>query len=138
MSAPCHLAFPVHDLAAARALYGDLLGCPEERSATELVDLDFFGHQIVGHLSPAEIGLVSANEVGGHGVPIRHFGIVLPMDLWNKTADTLSAAGMDFLIEPYARFKGKAGEQATMVFKGPSGNAIEKKAFADIGQLFAK
>ena len=138
MNAPFHLAFPVHDLAAARAFYGDLLGSPEGRSSTEWVDFDFFGHQIVAHLSPAETGPVAANEVDGHGVPVRHFGVVLPMDLWNKTADTLSAAGMDFLIEPYVRFKGEAGEQATMFFKDPSGNTIEMKAFADIGQLFAK
>jgi extradiol dioxygenase family protein len=138
MNAPFHLAFPVHDLAAARAFYGDLLGSPEGRSSTEWVDFDFFGHQIVAHLSPSETGPVSANEVDGHGVPVRHFGVVLPMDLWNKTAETLSAAGMDFLIEPYVRFKGEAGEQATMFFKDPSGNAIEMKAFADIGQLFAK
>lgn len=138
MTVPFHLAFPVHDLAAARAFYGDLLGCPEGRSAAEWVDFDFYGHQLVAHLAPDETGAVSANGVDGHGVPVRHFGVVLPMDLWNKTANTLTAAAVDFIIAPYVRFKGEPGEQATMFFKDPSGNAVEMKAFADIGQLFAK
>ena len=138
MTVPFHLAFPVHDLAAARAFYGDLLGCPEGRSAAEWVDFDFYGHQLVAHLAPDETGAVSANGVDGHGVPVRHFGVVLPMDLWNETANTLTAAAVDFIIAPYVRFKGEPGEQATMFCKDPSGNAVEMKAFADIGQLFAK
>jgi hypothetical protein len=138
MNAPFHLAFPVHDLPAARAFYGDLLGCPEGRSAPEWVDFDFFGHQLVAHLSPGDTRSVSTNGVDGHGVPVRHFGVVLPMDGWSDTAKKLTAAGVEFLIAPYVRFKGEAGEQATMFFNDPSGNAIEMKAFADIGQLFAK
>lgn len=138
MNAPFHLAFPVNDLGAARSFYGELLGCPEGRSAAEWVDFNFFGHQLVAHLAPDDVGSSSTNGVDGHGVPVRHFGVVLPMDLWWKTAETLTAAGVDFLIAPYVRFKGEAGEQATMFFKDPSGNAIEMKAFADIGQLFAK
>ncbi len=135
---PFHLAFPVDDLAAARAFYGDLLGCPEGRSSPDWVDFDFHGHQVVAHLAPHETGVVSANAVDGHGVPVRHFGVVLPMADWQEAADRLTAAGVDFVIEPYIRFEGEPGEQATMFFKDPSGNAVEMKAFADIGRLFAK
>jgi len=135
---PFHLAFPVHDLAAARRFYGELLGCPEGRSAPDWIDFDFFGHQIVAHLAPAETGMASTNAVDGHGVPVRHFGIVLPMEAWQAMADKLIAFGIDFVIRPYIRFRGEPGEQATMFFKDPSGNAVEMKAFADIGKLFAK
>lgn len=135
---PFHLAFPVHDLEAARGFYLGLLGCREGRSSAEWVDFDFYGHQIVAHLAPEETGAVKANAVDGHGVPCRHFGIVLPMDEWHRLAERLEAAATDFIIAPYIRFKGEAGEQATMFFADPSGNAIEIKAFADIGQLFAK
>jgi extradiol dioxygenase family protein len=135
---PFHLAFPVHDLAAARLFYGELLGCPEGRSAPDWIDFDFFGHQIVAHLAPAETGMASTNAVDGHGVPVRHFGIVLPMEAWQAMADKLIAFGIDFVIRPYIRFRGEPGEQATMFFKDPSGNAVEMKAFADIGKLFAK
>lgn len=135
---PFHLAFPVHDIAAARAFYGELLGCPEGRSAADWVDFDFFGHQIVAHLAPGETGEAQRNAVDGHGVPVRHFGLVLPMAEWQAMADRLKAKGMAFVIEPYIRFKGEPGEQATMFFLDPSGNALELKAFADIGKLFAK
>ena len=135
---PFHLAFPVHDLAAARAFYGDLLGCSEGRSSEDWIDFNFCGHQVVAHLAPQECGNVSSNAVDGHGVPVRHFGIVLPMDEWNEMATKLKAAGTKFVIEPYIRFKGQPGEQATMFFMDPSGNAVEMKAFADINQLFAK
>ena len=135
---PFHLAFPVHDLAAARAFYGDLLGCSEGRSSEDWIDFNFCGHQVVAHLAPQECGNVSSNAVDGHGVPVRHFGIVLPMDEWNEMATKLKAAGTKFVIEPYIRFKGEPGEQATMFFFDPSGNALEFKAFRDIeGQLFA-
>ena len=134
---PFHLAFPVDDLTAARAFYGDLLGCAEGRSSPDWVDFDLYGHQIVAHLAPHENKSVSASAVDGHGVPVRHFGVVLPMDAWQELADRLTAAGIDFVIAPYVRFKGEPGEQATMFFKDPSGNAIEMKAFADIGKLFA-
>ena len=135
---PFHLAFPVHDLAAARAFYGEKLGCPEGRSSDEWIDFDFYGHQIVAHLAPHETGATSANAVDGHGVPVRHFGVILDMDAWRTLADRLTLAGTDFVIAPYVRFKGEPGEQATMFFRDPSGNAVEFKAFADIGNLFAK
>ncbi len=135
---PFHLAFPVDDLAAARAFYLGVLGCREGRSSEHWVDFDFYGHQIVAHLAPEETGAVKASAVDGHGVPVRHFGVVLPMDAWQDAADKLTAAGTDFVIAPYVRFKGEVGEQATMFFTDPAGNAIEMKAFADIGQLFAK
>ena len=135
---PFHLAFPVHDLAAARGFYGELLGCPEGRSSDEWVDFNFYGHQIVAHLAPGESGASSRNAVDGHGVPVRHFGIVLPMAEWDALAQRLKASGTTFVIEPYIRFKGEPGEQATMFFLDPSGNAIEVKAFADITKLFAK
>ena len=136
--APFHLAFPVHDLTAARAFYGGLLGCAEGRSAPDWVDFNFFGHQIVAHLAPGQTGAAQSNVVDGHGVPVRHFGVVLSMAEWHDAADRLSRAGVDFLIAPCIRFKGQAGEQATMFFNDPSGNAIELKAFADIAMLFAR
>ena len=135
---PFHLAFPVDDLSKARAFYGGLLGCAEGRSAPNWVDFNFYGHQIVAHLAPQEAGPSAANAVDGHVVPIRHFGVVLPMDAWTALADKLTAAGVAFVIAPYVRFKGELGEQATMFFCDPSGNAVEIKAFADIGNLFAK
>ena len=131
-----HLAFPVRDLAEARAFYGDLLGCPEGRSSEEWVDFDFYGHQIVAHLATGA-GNAASNPVDGHDVPVPHFGIVLTMADWQALADRLTAAGTEFVIEPHIRFRGQAGEQATMFFRDPSGNAIEMKAFADLGQLFA-
>ncbi|MCJ2184765.1 VOC family protein [Novosphingobium sp. 1949] len=135
---PFHLAFPVDDLNAARAFYLDLLGCAEGRSSEDWVDFDFFGHQIVAHLAPEETGAVKTSAVDGHGVPVRHFGIVLSIPEWQALAGRLTAAGTEFVIAPYVRFKGLPGEQATMFFKDPAGNAIEIKAFADMGQLFAK
>ena len=135
---PFHLAFPVHDLALARDFYGSVLGCPEGRSSPEWVDFNFYGHQIVAHLAPGECGAAATNAVDGHGVPVRHFGIVLPMADWEALSQRLTGLGVKFVIEPYIRFKGEPGEQATMFFLDPSGNAIEIKAFADIGMLFAK
>jgi extradiol dioxygenase family protein len=135
---PFHLAFPVHDLVLARRFYGELLGCPEGRSAQDWVDFNFYGHQIVAHLAPGETGASQRNAVDGHGVPVRHFGIVLPMPEWEAMAARLKTHGVEFVIEPYVRFKGEPGEQATMFFLDPSGNALELKAFADIGQLIAK
>ena len=135
---PFHLAFPVHDLVLARRFYGELLGCPEGRSAQDWVDFNFYGHQIVAHLAPGETGASQRNAVDGHGVPVRHFGIVLPMPEWEAMAARLKTHDVEFVIEPYVRFKGEPGEQATMFFLDPSGNALELKAFADIGQLFAK
>ena len=139
---PFHLAFPVHDLSAARAFYGELLGCPEGRSSPEWVDFDLMGHQIVAHLAPDEcrdaMDNSAVNQVDGDAVPVRHFGVVLAMPDWQALAAKLQAAGTRFVIEPHVRFQGQAGEQATMFFLDPSGNALEFKAFADISQLFAK
>lgn len=135
---PFHVAFPVHDLALARKFYGGTLGCPEGRSADDWIDFNFYGHQIVAHLAPGETGSAQRNAVDGHGVPVRHFGIVLPMAEWEAAAERLKAAGIEFVIEPYIRFKGEPGEQATMFFLDPSGNALELKAFSDIKMLFAK
>jgi len=135
---PFHLAFPVRDLAEARAFYGDLLGCPEGRSSPEWVDFNFYGHQIVAHLAPGECKPPQLSAVDGHGVPVRHFGMVLPQAQWDALAERLKARGTAFLIEPYTRFRGEPGEQSTMFFHDPSGNAIEIKAFADITRLYAK
>jgi len=134
---PFHLAFPVHDLAAARAFYGGLLGCAEGRSSAEWIDFDFFGHQIVAHLAPARSGDAATNHVDGHGVPVPHFGAVLTMDDWQTLAERLDAAGVEFAIPPTIRFAGQPGEQATMFFRDPSGNALEMKAFEDPDALFA-
>jgi uncharacterized protein len=135
---PFHLAFPVHCLAEARRFYGELLGCPEGRSSPEWVDFNLFGHQIVAHLAPEQCRQASTNAVDGDQVPVSHFGVVLPMDQWEALAEALKAAGTRFIVEPHIRFKGQPGEQATLFFLDPSGNALEFKAFADIGQLFAK
>ena len=135
---PFHLAFPVTSLEKARAFYGDLLGCPEGRSAPDWVDFDFYGHQIVAHLSPDEAGHRNTSAVDGENVPVRHFGLVLSMAEWESLSKKLISAGTAFVIEPQIRFKGQAGEQATMFFLDPCGNALEFKAFKDIGQLFAK
>jgi hypothetical protein len=133
---PFHLAFPVNDLAAARAFYGGLLGCPEGRSADEWVDFDLYGHQIVAHLAP--IRRRSSNPVDGEDVPVPHFGLVLSMDEWKALVQRLEAAGVEFVIPPTVRFAGQPGEQATMFFFDPAGNAIEFKAMAEPAKLFAK
>jgi len=135
---PFHLAFPVHDLAAARAFWSGVIGCPEGRSSAEWIDFDFYGHQIVAHLAPDAAPVAASNPVDGHDVPVPHFGVVLTLADWQALADRLTAAGTEFVIEPHIRFQGQPGEQATMFFRDPSGNAIEMKAFADLGQLFAK
>ena len=135
---PFHLAFPVTSLARARAFDGQLMGCPEGRSSDQWIDFDFFGHQIVAHLSPAEAGHKSTSAVDGRQVPVRHFGVVLTMPEWESLADKLRAAGTQFVIDPTVRFKGWIGEQATMFLLDPCGNAIEFKAFSDRSQLFAR
>jgi extradiol dioxygenase family protein len=135
---PFHLAFPVHDLAAARAFYGELLGCPEGRSSDEWVDFDFFGHQIVAHLVPGSNARAGSNPVDGHDVPVPHFGAVLDMEAWDALAARLEAAGVEFAIPPTVRFRGEPGEQATMFFRDPSGNALEIKAMATPENLFAR
>jgi hypothetical protein len=133
-----HLAFPVRDLAEARSFYGGLLGCPEGRSSPEWVDFDFHGHQIVAHLAPGDVGAASTSAVDGDDVPVRHFGVILTLPEWHALAGRLEAAGVSFIIAPHVRFQGQPGEQATMFFKDPSGNALEFKAFARDEMVFAK
>lgn len=135
---PFHLAFPVDDLSAARRFYGDLLGCPEGRSAEDWVDFDLRGHQIVAHLAPDLVRARAANLVDGEDVPVPHFGLVLSMHEWEALASRLEAAGVDFVIPPTIRFEGQPGEQATMFLLDPAGNALEFKAMADPKKLFAK
>jgi len=135
---PFHLAFPVSSLAEARAFYGGLLGCPEGRSSAEWVDFNFFGHQIVAHLAPGLAQQRAHTPVDGDDVPVPHFGVVLDPAHWQALADRLVAAGVRFVIEPHVRFKGQPGEQATMFFLDPSGNALEVKAFQDLANLFAR
>ncbi len=133
-----HLAFPVDDLTKARAFYGGLLGCAEGRSSLEWVDFNFYGHQIVAHLAPDEVGHRSTSVVDGDNVPVRHFGAILAMGDWQALADRLVRAGTTFVIEPHVRFKGQVGEQATMFFLDPCGNALEFKSFRDMSQVFAR
>ncbi|MEG3165835.1 VOC family protein [Sphingomonas sp. PB2P19] len=135
---PFHLAFPVHDLAAARAFYCGTLGCAEGRSSEAWIDFDLFGHQIVAHLDPSAKAVVVSNPVDGHSVPVPHFGVVLTMSDWEMLSERVAAAGVTFGIAPHIRFKGQVGEQATMFFCDPSGNALEFKAFADDAQIFAQ
>ena len=135
---PFHLAFPVDDLAAARRFYGELLGCPEGRSADHWVDFDFFGHQVVAHLAPDAAKARGSNSVDGKDVPVPHFGVVLVMDRWRALAARLEAASVAFVIAPTVRFEGQPGEQATMFLLDPAGNALEFKAMADPAKLFAK
>ncbi len=140
---PFHLAFPVRDVEEARRFYGGILQCAEGRSDANWVDFDFFGHQLVAHRTvaaqdEASTGPAHRNAVDGHAVPIPHFGVVLPWDTWHRLADRVRGAGIGFVIEPYIRFQGQVGEQATMFFLDPSGNALEFKAFKDLSQIFAK
>lgn len=139
MATPFHLAIPVKDLGLCRKFYGETLGCSEGRSDTHWVDFDFFGHQLVIHQKDEhEIKENMSNPVDGHDVPVPHFGVVLEWDIWENLAESLKSKGINFVIEPYIRFKGLVGEQATMFFLDPEGNALEFKAFKDMGQLFAK
>lgn len=138
MKGPFHLAFPVDDLDAARRFYGEVLGCPEGRSSDTWIDFDLFGHQIVTHLAPGRVTAKAANKVDADDVPVPHFGVVLPMDEWKDLAEKLRTQGVEFVIEPKIRFAGEVGEQATMFFLDPSGNALEFKGFRDMSTLFAK
>ena len=138
---PFHLAISCRDVAEATAFYRDVLGCELGRSSEDWIDLNLYGHQLVCHLDPnlgadGQVVLVHS-DVDAHAVPIPHFGVVLTMDDWHKLADRLKDYGVRFMIEPYVRFQGQAGEQATMFFKDPSGNALEFKAFKDVNRLFA-
>ena len=135
---PFHIAFPVDDLERARHFYGEVLGCPEGRSSDQWIDFNLFGHQIVAHCKPGAKEKAVSNPVDGHDVPVPHFGVVLTQTDWKELASRVSAAGVKFIIEPYTRFEGQVGEQSTMFFLDPAGNALEFKAFADLGSLFAK
>lgn len=137
---PFHIAFPVDDLAAARHFYGTVLGLPEGRSAEQWIDFNLFGHQIVAHHKPKapEAANLHSNAVDGHDVPVPHFGVVLTQTDWEALAERVRRANVHFIIEPYTRFKGEPGEQSTMFFLDPAGNALEFKAFGDLTQLFAK
>lgn len=135
---PFHLAIPVYNLETCRIFYRDILGCEEGRSSDHWVDFNFFGHQLVIHYKPKSDTALHTNPVDGKDVPVPHFGVVLSWVIFHKLADDLNAKNINFVIEPYIRFKGLVGEQATMFFYDPSGNALEFKAFKDIGQLFAK
>jgi extradiol dioxygenase family protein len=133
-----HLAFPVRDLDAARAFYGTVLGCPEGRSSAEWVDFDFFGHQIVAHLSADGLADKAHNEVDGEEVPVRHFGVILSMAEWQNLVNRLQRSNVNFVIAPQIRFAGLPGEQATFFLNDPSGNALEFKAFDDESRIFAR
>jgi len=136
---PFHIAFPVDDLVAARHFYGTVLGCPEGRSSDQWIDFNLFGHQIVAHQKPKTAAdAARSNPVDGHDVPVPHFGLVLEKHQWKELAERVKEAGVTFIIEPYTRFEGQIGEQSTMFFLDPAGNALEFKAFEDLGQLFAK
>ena len=138
MSKLFHLAFPVNDLEKARAFYGGVLGCEEGRSSECWIDFNLFGHQIVAHLAPNAARNDATNGVDGDEVPIPHFGVILSPDEWRTLADRVRAAGIKFIIEPHTRFAGQTGEQSTMFFLDPSGNALEFKGFADLDQVFAR
>jgi uncharacterized protein len=132
-----HLAFPVDDLEVAQAFYTDVLGCKVGRTDATWVDLDLYGHQIVAHLSNQQSHDAVANKVDGDDVPVPHFGLILEWNEWEQLADRVRTAGITFVIKPHVRFAGKPGEQATMFFRDPAGNALEFKAFRDERQIFA-
>lgn len=135
---PFHIAIPVHNLDECRTFYRDVLNCEEGRSSDHWVDFNFFGHQLVIHYKPKSEEELHTNPVDGKSVPVPHYGVVLPWETFQSFADDLTSKGIQFIIEPYIRFKGQVGEQATMFFYDPAGNALEFKAFKDLGQLFAK
>lgn len=138
MIPPFHLAFPVKDLKETDEFYSNVLGCSKGRSSDHWIDYNLFGHQVVAHLAPEDAGKGSTNDVDGHQVPVKHFGVILEWDQWHDFAEQLKSHKIKFIIEPYIRFEGKPGEQATMFFLDPSGNALEFKAFKDKSQIFAK
>ena len=135
---PFHLAFPIRDIEETRQFYGELLGCEIGRSTDKWIDFNFFGHQLSAHVRPEELSQAHTNEVDGKNVPVRHFGAILEWKQWHALADKLKANNIRFVIEPYIRFKGEVGEQATMFFLDPAGNALEFKSFQHQDQIFAK
>ena len=135
---PFHIAIPVHNLTECRKFYREVLNCEEGRSSDHWVDFNLFGHQLVIHYKPKSKEVLHANPVDGKQVPVPHYGVVLPWNDFQEFADHLQNQGIDFIIEPYIRFEGQVGEQATMFFNDPAGNALEFKAFKDLNQLFAK
>ncbi|MEM9859669.1 MAG: VOC family protein, partial [Bacteroidota bacterium] len=137
MTNPFHLAFPVDNLDAARRFYKEILECEEGRSSDRWIDFNLYGHQIVAHLAPEECGLAKTGDVDGDQVPVKHFGVILDWSDWEKLAEKLKNKEIKFIIEPHIRFKGEVGEQATMFFLDPSGNALEFKSFKDMSQVFA-
>lgn len=137
MQTPFHLAFPVKNIEDTRSFYGGLLGCKIGRNTDKWIDFDFFGHQLSAHVKPDELKDALTNEVDGDNVPVRHFGAILEWNQWHTLADKLKAENISFIIEPHTRFKGQAGEQATMFFLDPSGNALEFKTFKDPAKIFA-
>ena len=138
MSTIFHLAYPVKDKEETRRFYRDIIGCTQGREADKWIDFDFFGHQVSFHVKPESFDTTDAtNPVDGKDVPVRHFGAILDWDKWHDLRDRLVAKKTDFVIAPYIRFKGETGEQATMFFLDPSGNALEFKSFKDPSQVFA-
>ena len=137
MTTPFHLAFPVKDLEATKKFYQELIGCKVGRTSDRWIDFDFFGNQVTAHLKPEELQKAATNEVDGENVPVRHFGAILEWQQWHDMADRLREEKISFVIEPYIRFKGQPGEQATMFFYDPSGNALEFKSFKDKSHIFA-
>ena len=133
---PFHLAFPVHDLSEAKEFYTKILGCTLGRSSEHWIDFNLFGHQVVAHLNPDELSKTKTSNVDDKQVPVRHFGIILEWEKWQQFSIELKEKGVEFIIEPYIRFKGEIGEQATMFFLDPSGNALEFKSFKDPEMIF--
>jgi len=133
---PFHLAFPVHDLSEAKEFYTKILGCTLGRSSEHWIDFNLFGHQVVAHLNPDELSKTKTSNVDDKQVPVRHFGIILEWEKWQQFSIELKEKGVKFIIEPYIRFKGEIGEQATMFFLDPSGNALEFKSFKDPKMIF--
>ena len=134
---PFHLAIPVHDLEKSRDFYKNILGCDEGRSSDHWVDFNLFGHQLVIHFKEKSNDEIHTNPVDGKNVPVPHFGVVLEWDAFHKFSENLKEKGVEFIIEPYIRFEGQPGEQATMFFMDPAGNALEFKSFKDFNQIFA-
>ena len=134
---PFHLAFPIKDIEETKKFYKSILGCKIGRESDAWVDFNFFGHQVSAHLKPEELSNAKKNKVDGKSVPVRHFGVILPWEDWNILSEKLKSIGTSFIIDPYIRFEGEVGEQGTMFFLDPSGNALEFKTFKDPSQIFA-